>query len=74
MANIGDPEKIITIEPIKVPEPVKEPVPVGRSFQNHTTCSDCGGVLAAGEWSMVMHYCEPLDALVVHTRKITPVR
>ena len=27
MANIGVPERIITIEPIKVPEPVKEPVP-----------------------------------------------
>ena len=27
MAKIGKPEKIITIEPIKVPEPVKEPVP-----------------------------------------------
>ena len=26
MAKIGKPEKIITIEPIKIPEPVKEPV------------------------------------------------
>ena len=27
MANVGVPEKIITIEPIKTPEPVKEPAP-----------------------------------------------
>ena len=37
-------------------------------------CSDCGKTLAAGEWSMVMHYCEPLNALVTHTRQIIPIR
>ncbi len=38
-----------------------------------TTCSDCAEVLAAEEWTMVMHYCEPLEALIVHTRKIIPL-
>ena len=34
MSDVGKPERIITIEPIKVPEPVKQPVPVKTASYN----------------------------------------